>query len=265
MITFVSCYYKIKSKFDSYKYKRWIGNFLSIVNNFNLVIYTNKESLDIFNDFNEIISKNNKIKIVIREFEEFVLYKYSDKWITNQIYNRSLSGLDWKLIMLWCEKIYMVEDAKLNNYYNTSWYSWCDIGYFRNEYRDTNTCNLYNFPNIRKIESLDISKIYYARVENSNIVEFLIDNINNNDNYIIPENQVSIAGGFFIIQHTMIEWYSKTFMLFIDKYFLENRVIKDDQMIILNCVAKNPDHFILVQEYINNYDNWFLFQRWLNY
>ena len=43
-ITFSSCFYIIKSKFDPNTYINWMNNFISIVNNFNLVIYTDDNS-----------------------------------------------------------------------------------------------------------------------------------------------------------------------------------------------------------------------------
>ena len=44
MITFVTCWYKFNNKFNDNIYKEWIDNFLSNVNNFCLVVYTNKDS-----------------------------------------------------------------------------------------------------------------------------------------------------------------------------------------------------------------------------
>jgi hypothetical protein len=43
-ITFSSCFYIIKSKFDPSIYIEWMTNFISIVNKFNLVIYTDENS-----------------------------------------------------------------------------------------------------------------------------------------------------------------------------------------------------------------------------
>ena len=45
LITFSTCFYVLKSKFSVETYLTWINNLLSVVNNFNLVIYTNKESI----------------------------------------------------------------------------------------------------------------------------------------------------------------------------------------------------------------------------
>jgi len=41
-------------------------------------------------------------------------------------------------------------------------------------------------------------------------------------------------------------------------------LIKDDQIIIADCVFSNLDKFLLVRENLYPYDNWFMFQRILN-
>ena len=59
-ITFSSCFYIIKSKFDPSTYINWMNNFISIVNNFNLVIYTDENSSQYIN-----VKGNPKIKVII--------------------------------------------------------------------------------------------------------------------------------------------------------------------------------------------------------
>ena len=41
-----------------------------------------------------------------------------------------------------------------------------------------------------------------------------------------------------------------------------NRIIKDDQIIVINNIIENISKFTLVTEN-SQYDNWFLFQRYL--
>ena len=85
-ITFSSCFYIMDSKFGYEKYIEWMRNFISIVNNFNLVIYTDE------NTIKYIDTKNNpKIKLVIKPFEEFHNYKYKDFWIENHKKNSLLN------------------------------------------------------------------------------------------------------------------------------------------------------------------------------
>ena len=61
-ITFSSCFYIIKSKFDPTTYINWMNNFLSIVtnkNNLNLVIYSDDNSAQHINIY---VKENPKIK-----------------------------------------------------------------------------------------------------------------------------------------------------------------------------------------------------------
>ena len=67
MITFVTCWYELQSKYDKISYERWIDNFLSNVTKCNLVVYTNKHSVPIVTKYKE----NPRIRIVLRELEEF--------------------------------------------------------------------------------------------------------------------------------------------------------------------------------------------------
>ena len=77
-ITFSSCFYIIKSKFEPDIYIQWMNNLISIVNHFNLVIYTDLNSVKYINTTN-----NTKIKIIIKPIEEFYNYKYKEFWIKN--------------------------------------------------------------------------------------------------------------------------------------------------------------------------------------
>ena len=76
-ITFVTCWYKMKSKFNVKSYEEWMNNFLNNVTNFNLVIYTNKESYSLLERYKD----NKNITIVLKEFEEFKTFKHD--WAKN--------------------------------------------------------------------------------------------------------------------------------------------------------------------------------------
>lgn len=154
-ITLSSCFYVIKSKFEPSKYIEWMNNFISIVNNFNLVIYTDLDSLKYIKTNN-----NPKIKIIIKPLGEFYNYKYRDYWIENHRKNFPLNNkTSWELNMLWSEKISFVKETVERTYFETEFYGWCDIGYFRNrvgEYTDTNISELTNWPNTNKKNKFSI-------------------------------------------------------------------------------------------------------------
>ena len=147
-----------------------------------------------------------------------------------------------------CEKINFVYRAM--EYFDTECYGWCDIGYFREE-----TDNVKEWPQYRM--TIDKTKIYYALV-NKNGFDY-IDKLLKNDE-IIPPHQVSIAGGFFITHKQNIRWWRDTFYKKLDFYFKNDRLIKDDQMIIVDCVRSNQDKFALCEEN-SKYDRWFMFKR----
>jgi hypothetical protein len=265
MITFVTCWYKFNNKFNDNIYKEWIDNFLSNVNNFYLVVYTNKDSYIILEKYSNL--KN--IKIIIEEVENFSNYQYKNYWIINHEKNYLLnSKISWEVNMLWNEKIAFVKKTFENNYFNTEWFGWCDIGYFRCRNNDLSREQLKLWPNIQKIKNLNKDKIYYAKVNNNskilnNYMKIILDK---NDIGLpkleIPHNQVSIAGGFFIIHKDKINWYYKLNDNKLKLYFNNNRLVKDDQIIVLNNIIDNLNNFQLISEN-DKYDNWFLFQRFL--
>jgi len=284
-ITFSSCFYIIKSKFEPEKYIEWMNNFISIVNNFYLVIYTDKHTIKYINTRN-----NEKIKIIIKPLEELYNYKYKDFWIENHKKNFLLNHKScWELNMLWAEKINFVKETIERKHFKTEFYGWCDIGYFRNrkgQYNDTNINdlvdinindlvdtninNLVNWPNTNKINKLDKNKIVYACINNNDTyINDIITSIKNKNQLDLPITPISpfqhsIAGGFFIIYKEKINWWFNLFGVTLERYLKNNYLIKDDQIILADCIFSNLDNFILFRECQYPFDNWFMFQRILN-
>lgn len=265
-ITLSTCWYKLKAKFPSEVYSQWIDNMLSNVNNYYLVVYTDSESYDFLKKY-----ESENIKIIIKEMESFYNYKYKDYWIKNHKENYLLKdSVDWKVNMLWSEKIHFVDETVNKEYFNTDFYGWCDIGYFRNRKCDMSNLELKNWPAQHKINSLHKEKIYYAIVNNDSLylnqLFMLIQNKNKNGlpEQQLPPNQISIAGGFFILYKEKLSWWKKTFNDKLQLYFKHNYLVKDDQIIIIDCILSNITNFQLTRENDTRYDNWFLFQRFLS-
>jgi len=264
-ITFSTCFYILKSKFDHQIYIEWMNNFISIVNNFNLVIYCDENSVKYIN------TKNNPmIKIVIKPMEEFYNYKYKEYWIKNHNNNTLLKDkIVWHVNMLWSEKVWFVNETIQKKYFDTELYGWCDIGYFRNGEKDIHTEFLSNWPNKVKLNELDTNKIYYACINNNNgQLKYLYRIINSKNKVglpfqIIPPNQQSIAGGFFILHKDKIQWWREKYDTTLSSYFTHNYLVKDDQIILVDCIFSNMDRFNLIKENDQKHDNWFLFQRFL--
>ena len=268
LITFSTCFYVLKSKFPVETYLKWINNLLSIVHNFNLVIYTDKESLNYL--LRLIDTTNKKIKVIIKPLTHFYTYKYKNYWIKN--HEKSTMTLhkviDWKLNMLWNEKVFLVNETVKNEYFKTSYYGWCDIGYFRNRHNDLHTDYLGIWPNPRKLLELNKkSLICYGCVQNDLLN--LTNDINGHykNGLTTPPtaryDDISFAGGFFILPANLIEYYAKIYESKLEYYFSNNYFIKDDQTIIQDIILTNPHLFHVCKEDNKRFDNWFMFQRLL--
>jgi len=267
-ITFSSCFYIIKSKFDPAIYIEWMNNFISIVNNFNLVIYTDENS---YKYIPECGNHNPRIIIVIKPLEQFYNYKYKDYWIENHRKNFLLNDKScWELNMLWSEKIWFVRNTFQQKYFNTDMYGWCDIGYFRNRPNDTHTDLLSQWPNNVFIDSVDKNKICYACVSNDNgYIKYLHKLVNHKNCYglpvqEIPAHQNSIAGGFFFLHKDKIDWWAKNYDAKLELYLNHNYLVKDDQIILVDCILSDINNFVLFRENNPLVDNWFMFQRTLS-
>jgi hypothetical protein len=271
-ITYSTCFYAIKSKFNPPQYIQWMNNFFSIVNNnFNLVVYTDENSV-------LYIPKhtNNNIKIIIRPFEQFYTFKYKNDWIKNHIKNTLLNQTtSWELNMLWSEKIWFVKETIERKYYESEFYGWCDIGYFRNRQNDVHTFSLCHWSNPSQIKHFynnHKSKIVYACINNDNkYINYLSKRINNKNSIglplkEIPPNQQSISGGFFLLPKNAIHWWAHTYYSKLLLYFENNYLVKDDQIILADCILSNAnvEQFTLYRENKPSFDNWFMFQRILN-
>ena len=265
-ITYSSCFYIIKSKFEPSVYIQWMNNFLSIVNDFYLVIYTDENSVSHIPILND-----PRIRIVIKPLTEFYNYKYKDHWIQNHEQNVLLNDrVAWEVNMLWSEKITFVRETIEKKYFDTDFYGWCDIGYFRNRMSDMHTHFLNHWSNSSVISKLTPNKIHYACINNDTSYMNHLFRIINNKNEIglpqepIPSDQCSVAGGFFILHKKMIDWWSNTYDSKLELYFKNGYLVKDDQIILIDCIFSNIGSFFLHREKSYGLDNWFMFQRILN-
>jgi len=263
-ITFSTCFYILKSKFDANQYCVWTENFIGIANNFNLVIYTDEYSSKFINT-----QGKTNIKIVLKPLEQFHNYKYKDNWIKNHAKNDLLNKrIEWQVNMLWSEKVWFVHETTTQKYFDTEYYGYCDIGYFRNRPKDLHTKFLSQWPNPVKILALDKTKIHYGMVNNDfynmNALFYLINNTNVQGLPVteIPANQVSVAAGFFIVHKEKIACWATTYDAKLKLYFENNYLVKDDQIIVIDCIMSNLNQFHLYKEN-SNFDNWFMFQRLL--
>ena len=270
-VVFSTCWYCLKAKYDRGLYHSWIDYMLSNVNQYYLVIYTNKESYPIINKYAE----NPRIKIVLKEIEDFYYYRYKDLWIRNHAYNTSINTrTTWEVNMLWCEKTRFVQQTRRENLFSMDdniWYGWCDIGYFRPHsldprYTSMTMEELSNWPNPEKITELNRTKIHYGLV--NTFIMPMIQIVKAKNDFGLPEtpippNQVSVAGGFFLTTCENLDWWAETFETRLRLYFEHDYLVKDDQMIIIDCILSNNHRFKLHRYESDTFDNWFMFQKLL--
>jgi len=237
-----------------------MDNLLSSVQNFYLVLYTDEQN---YNYFLSKYGKNYKIKIIIKPLNQFYNYQFKEFWIKNHANNPLLNTkINWELNMLWSEKVHFVHQTRISNYFpETNYYGWIDIGYFRcRPHLDIPREIIQKFPNPNKISQLNKNKIHYALVNrNNNYIYYLIDLIKNKQP--IPQNQISIGGASFIGHKDKIEWWKNTYQTKLEQYIIESRVVKDDQIIIVDCVFSEAtlENFELHQQITETVDPWFVF------
>lgn len=258
MITFATCWYTLKNKLNKENYMKWADNFLSRCKLFNLVIFTNEPEL--FEKY-----KNPLIKVVYKPIEELYNYKYKEKWISNHKKNIYLNNkISWEVNMIWSEKISFVKEA--TKHFSSEWYGWCDIGYFRGRNDDIPNNDILHWPNEIIINQLDKNKIHYGVVSSaSNAYKYFMLACKLNEQGVPVEElsptKACISGGLFMCYTSKIDWWFETYQNKLNLYFDNNYLVKDDQVILLDCIANNGGHFKLYFENKENYDSWFMFQR----
>jgi len=274
LITFVTSWYTIKSKFPVIKYISWIKNLLSITNNFNLIIFTNKESYQLIE---KLIDKPKpNIYIIFKNFEQFYTYKFANFWIKNhEKSNMELHKVtDWKLNMIWNEKIFFIKEAVQLQIYKTKYYGWCDIGYFRNEPNNIHIKYLSNWPNNNILSNFH-SLIHYGCVQTNKEEYELLEksytehytNNNNSDKKLLEPNpdynSVCFSGGFFILPSNIVKIYADLYNDKLTYYINNDFFIKDDQVMVADIIFNNRNLFYIHYDTNTTYNNWFMFQRLL--
>ena len=267
-ITFSTCWYQFKAKFDFSVYAHWIRNMLSNVRAYNLVIYTDEAGKAAF-DFDSYAAVNPRIRVIVKPFESFHNYTLKELWIANHTKNVTLNKLvDWRVNALWSEKVHFVHETVMHKYFDTEYYGWCDIGYFRcRNKQDLSMSQLRGWPNPDKIAALNPAKVYYGCVNNDwTQIEHCIRTVNEPNpmqtNGLDPRLNF-IAGGFFMLHKTKAEWWATMYDAKLHQHLSRGRTVKDDQQIIADCVFSKDtqSHFHICREEGAKYDVWFLFQR----
>lgn len=247
-ITIVTAYIEIpKKKFSSLTYYNWIINYLRILKQTKIVIYTNSEI--IINLINEIRKGYLEYtKIIKVNIEDLYSYKYIDYF--NKDYERDMERYhDPLLYLIWNNKISFIYETYKKKYFETELYAWTDIGMIRNE--ETFEI-LKNLLPLNSIEKINKEKVYLLEVEKFKEEEL---NYKEEKPYKFTENRC--GGGVILCSKENIEELNKNYYEMIDK-FIENDIFSGkDQNILNNLYIKNKEKIELIEPKNSPFDKWF--------
>lgn len=268
-ITFSTALYALHSKFPLTVYQTWMQQFFSIVQQqLFLVVYTDEAS---YATVLEAAAQNPCIRVVLRPCEQFHGRIHKNFWEENHVRNRWLNQrTGWELNMLWNEKVWLVNETIQNPVFpKTAYYGWCDMGYFRNSPNNVPTETLQGvWANAEAVRRFNPQRIHYALVNPAGF-EYMLSMKRNGHPVEIPPEQVSIAGGFFFGGKDAVLWWRDVLTHKLEQEYIPfNRLVKDDQIIVLDCILEQGreenNNRIQLHGNPNPYlDPWFVFQTLL--
>lgn len=287
----------MKNRHGYEKHMNWFRDFIGVVNQFYLVIYTGESEYPwICNEIQKLDeTTRQKMKVILKPFSEFHNYKHERFWMDNNARPEcKISEIaDWRLNMLWCEKTHFVRETIEQQYFDTEYYGWCDVGYFRDtlspgsEYRERIR---KQWPNPNKINRLHKDKVYYGcNISPTNLHKCYYFHMNHFHNKepdtgipreLYPPLAHLLSGGFYITGREKALWWCRRFQDVLEQYITNNAMIQDDQHIIAHCVfttrgtasgtmnetmtGTTSDDFCILKVNETSEDKlWFLFREFL--
>ena len=261
-ITIVSALFSLKkNKYNSMDiYKFWGSNLLCNLNK-NFVIFTDEENYDFIcslrtNDLKE------KTRIIKMKIEDFYMYKHLEYLEKDFIRDHENHIQNVDLYLIWNEKLNFVKKAIDFNFFNTSYYAWCDFGCVRNSIYPE--LYLKNFPNL---SNLIEDKIYMFMAE----YKFVDEDFKNpyDDKYRYMNGP--ICGAFFIGKKDLL---SKIHDIYYNEimtnYIKMDKFIGQDQNLYCSLYLSYPDLIKLIHgendEYTIQFSQlkWFYFLKYLS-
>ena len=257
-ITIVTCYLDInKSKHSKENYKTWIKNYITIIKNNNIVIYSNCENT--INLINKIRNNYlNKTKIVRINLENLYTYKYINYFIKDNKRDPEKYHTT-ELYLIWNNKVAFMHDAFKNNYFDTEYYMWTDIGMLREE-------SLYNILNNNEfkcnIEKLNKDKVTLLKLNNFTFDELSYKNRIIPYNYLMgtnyPIGSNRCGAGVIIASKYIIEKWFDIYYSMLDTFINNDFFSGKEQNILNNIYIKYGDSLLNLVEPTNyNLDKWF--------
>ena len=260
-ITIVSAFFNLKkNKYNNLDiYKFWGSNLIPNLNH-NLVIFTDEDNYDFITTLR--FGMLNKTRIIKMKLEDFYMYRYLDYLEKDFQRDHECSYHNTGLYLIWNEKLNFVKKAIDLNFFNTSYYAWCDFGCVRNSIYPK--IYLKNFPNLSKLTD---DKIYMCKVD----CDFKPDDFNNPYNEKFRYASGSIAGSFFIAKKELILTMNDIFYnQIIPEYIKRDLFIGKDQTLYISLYLQYPHLFNLIvgenDEYTipNSQLKWFYFLKYFS-
>jgi hypothetical protein len=246
MSTVITCYYNIASKFSHDHYMSWISNFMSIP--FNSIIFCDKNSFDVLMS---LYPENATRKYRIVEMADFYVSRFD--WIKDHQIDPEKSIHSPELYKIWAEKIFFVERAINENVYNTDYFTWTDIGSFREPSR---LSVFQGYPRVVNSSCLTFLQLYEFTPEQAS-------NIQTVDNRFLYSN--GIGGGIFTGRKDILLKFKDLYVEMIDEFDKNNIFKGKDQTLFAFIILRNPSLFNIVQSNgVRHYSKWFYLHYWLS-
>lgn len=246
MSTVVTCYYNIPSKFSHNHYMCWIANFMSM--KFSSVVFCDKNSFDVLSS---IYPENETRKYRIVEMADFYVSRFD--WEKDYQIDPEKSIHSIELYKIWAEKIFFVERAIKENVYNTEYFTWTDIGSFRDSNR---LSDFHGYPKV--VESPCVT---FLQIEDITTSEY--DNIQTVDNRFL--RICKFGGGIFTGRQDVLVKFKELYVEMIREFDTNNIFKGKDQTLFTFIILRNPSLFNIVRaNSLRGYDLWFYLHYWLS-
>lgn len=256
MITIVTAYFKIKSKFPSSQYNTWMKNMLQNITT-PMVIFTDIESEKMIKEYRG----NYPTKIIVQKLSDFLVYRYWRLWNEHWRVDPENRYHTPELYMIWAEKSNFVYQVMKDNPFNSEWFFWSDIGAFRNrkKYNDIDPMACKYWPNYNKVVQLPKDKVLLVKTGDikDNEKELLDTGLTK---YFYKHTDNRIGGQFCLHINILTKWWEEYYNM-LETFFRYGRFAGKDQTIMTNIFIKKPEMCMIIDA-PPGYDKWFYFQTY---
>jgi hypothetical protein len=223
-LTIVSGYWNVKGKHSFRTFEHWFKNTLSI--NCPYIFFGDSQSIDIVKKIRCDLP-TTYIEFNISEFETF---KYKNNLIHHDIHCPSK-----EVLLIWNEKIFLIQKAKIMNPYNSSFFMWVDAGICI--YREQPPPTI-SFPNIKKLNFLPTNKFIFT---SSDYPYFEKERVHDNNYY-------HYISGNFMLHSDFIDTFTYIYRKYVDRYLSQYNWVNSEQKILTHIYNENPDLFFKIAD-----------------